>query len=350
MTTSTTDDDTRTGSQQGARPGRVRPSRTALSRFALPLVALACVVLLALSLMTGEYDITLAGLQAGDGQMWRMFFISRVPRTLALVFAGVAMSFSGVIMQRLTQNRFVEPTTAGTSEWAGLGVLLCLLFLPGASPLVKMAVATFTAFVGTMIFLGFLSRIRARRSAIVPLVGLMLGAVVGAITTLLASTEHLLQSLTAWRSGGFSSIVRGFYEPLWAVAAIAVAAYLLANYFTIAGLGRDVATSLGLRYGAVVGLGVTMVALASGVTAVVVGFIPFLGLVVPNLISAIRGDDLRRNLPWVAALATALIVGCDLIGRVVVRPMEIPVSVIMGVIGATTFLVVILTRRSNVAL
>ncbi|GAA1010318.1 iron chelate uptake ABC transporter family permease subunit [Nocardiopsis tropica] len=319
-------------------------------RAALPLIAAACAVLVVLSLMTGEYHITVAGLMSGDGDMWRMFFISRVPRTLALIFAALAMSFSGVIMQRLTQNRFVEPTTAGTAEWAGLGVLLCLILVPGAPPLVKMGFATATAFVGTLLFLGFLSRIRARRSAIVPLVGLMMGAVVSAITTYLAVDRNLLQSVVAWRSGGFAHIVRGFYEPLWAVAIIAVATFALANYFTIAGLGRDVATSLGLRYGLTVGLGVTMVALATGVTSVVVGFLPFLGLVVPNIISALRGDDVRSGLPWVAALSIALITGCDLIGRIIVRPMEIPVAVIMGVIGAVTFLALILTRSNRVAL
>lgn len=340
MTATATDAPARAGSRKGTRLGRV----------ALPLLAVACVALLCASLLTGEYRITLAGLLSGDDEMWRMFFISRVPRTAALVFAGLAMSFSGVIMQRLTQNRFVEPTTAGTAEWAGLGVLLCMLYLPGASPLVRMLFATATAFVGTMIFLGFLSRIRARRSAIVPLVGLMLGAVVSAITTYLAIGANLLQAVTSWRSGGFAHIVRGFYEPLWAVAIIAVATYLFANYFTIAGLGKDVATSLGLRYGLTMGVGVTMVALATGVTSVVVGFIPFLGLVVPNLISALRGDDVRSGLPWVAVLATVLIVGCDLIGRVVVRPMEIPVSVIMGVIGTITFLTIVLSRRNRVAL
>ncbi|GAB3127812.1 iron chelate uptake ABC transporter family permease subunit [Tsukamurella serpentis] len=323
---------------------------TRLRRIALPLLALACAALLLGSLMTGEYHITVAGLFAGDEQMWRMFFISRVPRTAALVFAGLAMSFSGVIMQRLTQNRFVEPTTAGTAEWAGLGVLLCLLYLPGAGPLVKMTVATATALAGTLVFLAFIARIRARRSAVVPLVGLMLAAVVGAVTTYLAVGANLLQAVVSWRSGGFAHIVRGFYEPLWAVAVIAVATYLLANYFTVAGLGRDVATSLGLRYGLTVSLGVGMVAVASGVTAVVVGFIPFLGLVVPNIISALRGDDVRGALPWVAVLATSLIVGCDLVGRIMVRPMEIPVSVIMGVVGASAFVALVLSRGSRVAL
>ncbi|MFC0313873.1 ABC transporter permease [Gordonia phosphorivorans] len=316
----------------------------------MPAMVIAAVALLAGSLMVGEYHITLGGLITGDADMWEMFFISRVPRTLALVFAGIAMSFSGVIMMRLTQNRFVEPTTAGTAEWAGLGVLLSWLLIPASSPLVKMLVATATALIGTFVFLGIISGIRARRSAVVPLVGIMMGAVVGAFATFLANKHQLLQSLTAWRSGGFNSVVRGFYEPLWAVALIAIACFALANYFTIAGLGRDVAVSLGLRYGVVVTLGVTMVALATGVTSVVVGFIPFLGLVVPNLISALRGDDLRRNLPWIAVLSIVMIVGCDLISRLVVRPMEIPVSVTMGVLGSVTFLAILLSGRNRVAL
>ncbi|WP_290851252.1 iron chelate uptake ABC transporter family permease subunit [Gordonia sp. (in: high G+C Gram-positive bacteria)] len=314
-------------------------------RFVLPAAAALCVVLVFASLMVGEYRITLSGLLSGDSDMWRMFFISRVPRTLALIFAGLAMSFSGVIMQRLTQNRFVEPTTAGTAEWAGLGVLLCFIFVPGASPLVRMVIATAAAFIGTVVFLGIINRIRARKTAIVPLVGLMLGAVVGAATTYIAVEQNMLQAVVAWRSGGFAHIVRGFYEPLWAVLFVAIGAYLLANYFTIAGLGRDVATSLGLNYGRTLAIGVTMVALATGVTSVVVGFIPFLGLVVPNIVSMLRGDDMRKNLPWIGVVATVLIIGCDLIGRIIVRPMEIPTSVIMGVIGAGAFLAIIFSGR-----
>ena len=342
MTTTTTGAPAAPSPESG-RTGRGR-------RYAMPAIAIACVVLLGCSLMIGEYHITLAGLLTGDDEMWRMFFISRVPRTVALILAAVAMSFSGVIMMRLTQNRFVEPTTAGTAEWAGLGVLIGLIYFPGASPTVKVIIATAAALAGTLIFLGIVSGIRARRSALVPLVGIMMGAVVGAIATYIAKRNELLQAMTAWRSGGFNSIVQGVYEPLWAVGIVAVGCYLLANYFTIAGLGRDVATSLGLNYALVMTAGVTMVALATGVTSTVVGFIPFLGLVVPNIISALRGDDLRSNLPWIGVLATTMIVFCDIVGRLVVRPMEIPVSVTMGVIGSILFLVIILSGRSRVAL
>ncbi|NIL77217.1 MULTISPECIES: iron chelate uptake ABC transporter family permease subunit [Rhodococcus] len=301
-----------------------------------------------LSLFVGGYDITLRTL-LDDPEARNMFLISRVPRTLALIFAAMAMSISGVIMQMITQNKFVEPTTAGTAQWAGLGVLFTFIVLPGATPMVKMIVATGFAFVGTMIFVGVLRQVSVRSSLVVPLVGIMLGAVVGAVTTFLAGTFDLLQSMSAWRSGGFSSVVRGFYEPLWAVLVIAVLAYVLANRFTVAGLGKDLATSVGLRYEQIVFVGVTMVAVATGVTSVVVGFIPFLGLIVPNLVSMILGDDVHKNLPWVAFIGAGLLLACDIVGRIVVAPMEIPASVILGVVGAVVFVLLIVRQRRYVS-
>ncbi|WP_430593293.1 ABC transporter permease [Humidisolicoccus flavus] len=309
-------------------------------------IAVSFVLLFVASLSIGGYDITLEKL-LHDPEARAMFFISRIPRTLALCFAGVAMCVSGVIMQVVTQNKFVEPTTAGTTQWAGLGILIGLIFFPAATPLLKMVIATGFAFVGTMVFIGVIRGIKHKGSVLVPLVGIMLGAVVGAATLLLASENDLLQSMSTWRSGGFSSVVRGFYEPLWAVAIIAIGAWFLADRLTIIGLGKDFATNVGVHYERVVLLGVTMVALAAGVTSVVVGFIPFLGLIVPNLISMSLGDDARRNLPWVALTGASLLMACDIVGRLVVAPMEIPASVILGVIGAVVFIGIMLRQRKN---
>lgn len=314
----------------------------------LPIVVVIVLVLAVASLFVGGFDISVETL-LNDAEARDMFLISRVPRTLALIFAAMAMSVSGVIMQMITQNKFVEPTTAGTAQWAGLGVLFTLIILPAADPMTKMVVATGFALFGTIIFIAVLRRLSVRSSLIVPLVGIMLGAVVSAVTTFLAGTFDLLQSMSAWRSGGFSSVVRGFYEPLWAVLIIAVLAFALANRFTVAGLGKDLATNVGLRYEQVVFIGVAMVAVATGVTTVVVGFIPFLGLIVPNLVSMMLGDDVHKNLPWVALVGAGLLLACDLIGRVVVAPMEIPASVILGVVGAIVFIALIVRQRRHVS-
>lgn len=92
-----------------------------------------------------------------------------------------------------------------------------------------------------------------------------------------------------------------------------------------------------------------LVAIATGVTTVVVGFIPFLGLIVPNLVSMMLGDDMHKNLPWVAVIGAGLLLACDLVGRTIVAPMEIPASVVLGVVGAVVFITLVLRQRRHVS-
>jgi iron complex transport system permease protein len=121
-----------------------------------------------------------------------------------------------------------------------------------------------------------------------------------------------------------------------------VAIFVLADRLTVAGLGREVATNLGVRYDRLLLIGTALVAVASGVTTVVVGFLPFLGLVVPNVVSMLRGDDLRSNLPWVCLGGIALVTACDIVGRVVRMPFEVPVAMILGLVGAAAFVALVL--------
>lgn len=298
-------------------------------------------VLLTMSLFTGVYDIF------GGEHGWEMFEITRIPRTIALVLAGAAMAMSGLVMQLLTQNRFVEPTTAGTTEWAGLGLILMMILLPGSGLMPRMIGAIVAAFVGTMIFFLFLRRVSLSSSLIVPIVGIMLGAVVGSITTYLALATDMLQSLGVWFAGSFTSVLRGQYEVLWIVAAVAVAVFLVADRLTVAGLGEDVATNVGLNYTRIIFLGTGLIAVATGVVTVVVGNLPFIGLIVPNIVSMFRGDDLRSNLPWVCLLGIAIVTVCDLIGRTIIAPFEVPVSLILGVVGAVVFIALLLRSRRH---
>ena len=306
------------------------------------LAVVATAALLALSLSVGVYDIT-----AGqDG--WEMFAITRVPRTISLVLAGAAMSMCGLVMQLLTQNRFVEPTTTGTTEWAGLGLLLVFILVPGASLLTKMTGAVVMAFVGTMIFFAFLRRVSLRSSLIVPIVGIMIGAVVGAVSTYLALGFDMLQQMGIWFAGSFTSVVRGRYEMLWIVLVVTVLVFLIADRLTVAGLGKDIATNVGVNYDRVILVGVAMVAVATGVVTVVIGALPFLGLIVPNVVSLIRGDNLRSNLPWVCLLGVWVVTVCDLIGRTIIMPFEVPVSLILGVLGAAFFIALLVIRQRRV--
>lgn len=299
------------------------------------------VLLLLTSLAVGQYDI----LNSDDG--WAMFRTTRVPRTIALVLAGAAMAMSGLIMQMLTQNRFVEPTTTGTTEWAGLGLLASFVFFPNGTIMTRMLLAVGFAFVGTMVFFVFLRKVTLRSSLIVPIVGIMLGAVVSAVSTYWALQADLLQSLGVWFAGSFTSVIAGQYEVLWIVLFVVIAVFFYADRLTVAGLGEDVATNVGLNYNRIVLVGTSLVAVAAGVVTVVVGNLPFLGLIVPNIVSMMRGDDLRSNLPWVCLTGIGVVTICDLLGRTIIAPFEMPVSVILGVIGAAVFITMIVRRNRN---
>ncbi|MGO3083690.1 ABC transporter permease [Ancrocorticia populi] len=299
--------------------------------------------LLVLSLYTGVYDVR----GAEDGAT--MFAVTRIPRTVALMLAGAAMAMCGLVMQLLTQNRFVEPTTTGTTEWAGLGLLFVMVLFPGASITMRMVGAVIFAFIGTMVFFAFLRRVSLKSSLIVPIIGIMLGAVVGSISTFVALQANALQNLGVWFAGSFTSVLRGNYEILWIVAFVVVAVFVVADRFTVAGLGKEVATNVGLNYDRVILLGTVLVAIATGVVTVVVGNLPFLGLIVPNIVSMIRGDDLRSNLPWVCLLGIAIVTVCDLVSRTIIAPFEVPVSLILGVLGAAVFVALLLGQRRRMS-
>lgn len=311
------------------------------SIFTLPFI-LAILAVLALgfiSLATGVYDIR------GQEDGMQMFFITRVPRTIALMLTGAAMSMSGLVMQLVTQNRMVEPTTTGTTEWAGLGLLVVYLFVDSPTLVMRMTGAIVFAFVGTMAFFLILKRVRLRSSLIVPILGMMLGAVVSAFSTFLGLTFNLTQNISNWFIGSFAAVQIGRYEYLWLIVLITFFIYLYANKLTVAGLGEDTATSLGINYNKTILIATALISFAVGIVTAVIGNLPFLGLIVPNLVSRFRGDDLRSNLPWVVLLGMGTITLSDIISRTINSPFEVPVSLILGTVGSFAFIVILLRQK-----
>ncbi|WP_112310578.1 ABC transporter permease [Pseudogemmobacter bohemicus] len=315
----------------------------------LGLAFLLVVVLAGISLWVGVSGISLARLAGGDPRDWLILWESRVPRMLALVLSGAAMAIAGLLMQIVIRNRFVEPSTTGTVEAAGLGLLVMTLMAPGAPVIVKMAVGAVFALGGTGLFLMVLRRVPLRDQMMVPLIGIILTGVLHAVTTFIAYRADLMQTVLAWTQGDLSGVLRGRYELLWLGAAMAVIAWIAADRFTLAGLGKDMATSLGLAHGRVLALALVIVSGVTAVVVVTVGTIPFLGLIVPNLVSLAMGDNMRRAVPWVAVSGAGLVLVCDILGRILRAPYEIPVGTILGVIGSFTFLILILRRRRDVA-
>ncbi len=272
-----------------------------------------------------------------------VLFASRIPRTVALLLAGAAFAITGLIMQLLTRNRFVEPGTTGATDAASFALLLVLLAAPGMPLWLKAVAASVGALAGVFGFLALVRRIPSRSSVLVPIVGILYGGVIAAFTTFIAYRLDLQQELLSWGIGDFSGILRGRYEMLYVAAAAALIAWIVADRFTVAALGEDTARGLGLDTRGVMALGVGIIAVVTGVMVVVTGAIPFLGLIAPNIVSRLIGDNMRRAVPLVALLGAALVLLSDIVGRLVRFPFEVPISVVMGVIGGVVFLWMLLS-------
>ena len=307
---------------------------------------IALLILFAVSLSVGVAQFDWSALfSLSDSQ--QVMFISRLPRTFAIVLTGASMAVAGMIMQILMRNRFVEPSMVGASQSAALGLLLMSLLLPAAPLLAKMSVAAVAALIGMLVFMLLIRRLPPTAQLMVPLVGIIFGGVIEAVATFIAYENEMLQMLGVWQQGDFSGVLLGRYELLWATGILALFAYLIADQLTILGLGETVSVNLGLNRTAILWSGLIIVALITSLVVVTVGNIPFIGLVVPNIISRLMGDKLRQSLPAVALLGASLVLLCDIVGRVIVFPFEIPVSTVFGVMGTVLFLWLLLRKPAH---
>lgn len=274
-----------------------------------------------------------------------VILISRLPRLVSILIAGASMSIAGLIMQQLSKNKFVSPTTAGTLDSARFGVLVSLMLFTSASAIQKIAISFFFALLGTFIFMKILEKIKFKDAVFIPLVGLMFGSIIDSLGTFFAYKNDLIQNMTSWLQGDFSMIMSGNYEILYIAIPTLIIAYLFANRFTIAGMGEDFAKNLGLNYRQVVNIGLMISALVTASVVLTVGVIPFLGLIIPNIVTIYQGDHLKNNLLHTALLGALFVLLCDIIGRVIIYPYEIPINLTVGVIGSAIFIYLLLRRR-----
>ncbi|MFV8827714.1 ABC transporter permease [Alkalihalobacterium sp. APHAB7] len=307
---------------------------------------LALILLSITSLFIGVKGISPLDLFNLTEEQAQILWVSRFPRLVSIILAGVGMSICGLIMQQLTRNKFVSPTTAGTLDSARLGVLVSLMLFASASAFVKMLVAFAFALVGTLIFMKILEKVKHKDVIFIPLVGLMFGSIIGSITTFFAYRNDLIQNMSSWLQGNFSLIIKGRYEILYISIPLMIIAYLYANRFTVAGMGEEFSVNLGLNYKKVVNIGLILVAAVTSVVLLTVGMIPFLGLIIPNIVSIYNGDNLKKNLPHTALLGAVFVLICDILGRVIIFPYEIPIGTTVGVIGSAIFLYLLMRRKA----
>lgn len=305
------------------------------------------IILSGISLFVGVLEVDLAGLFAGDGQQWEVFLISRLPRLLAILCTGIGMSVAGLIMQQLCMNKFVSPTTGATISSAQFGILLALLFMPGSTLWGRAIFAFVTAVLGTWVFVWFIQRIQFKDAVMVPLIGIMFGNVIGGITNYLAYKYEMTQALSSWLVGHFSLVLRGRYEIVYLVAPLVVLAFIFANHFNIVGMGREFSKNLGVHYNVVLFMGLSIAAMITASVVVVVGSISYIGLIVPNAVAMFKGDKIRGTLVDTALFGAIFVLVCDVIGRVVIAPYELPIELIVGILGSVVFIALLLYRLRN---
>ncbi|WP_167959182.1 ABC transporter permease [Anaerosporobacter faecicola] len=307
-----------------------------------------CLFLLSIwSLFLGVMDISIAGLLSGNLEELEILLISRLPRLLAILCTGVGMSVAGLIMQQLCMNKFVSPTTGATISSAQLGILLALLFMPSSTIWTRAIFAFVTATLGTWIFVFFIQRIHYKDVVMVPLVGIMFGNVIGGITNYLAYKYEMTQALSSWLVGHFSIVLRGRYEIVFLVVPLVILAFIFANHFNIVGMGKDFSSNLGVNHNLILFFGLTIAAMITASIVVVVGSISYIGLIVPNIVALFKGDRIKGTLLDTALFGAVFVLICDMIGRQIIAPYELPIELIVGVLGSILFVILLLYRLKN---
>ena len=302
----------------------------------------AFIVLCILSLYVGTDPISWQGLFAGSEADWLTLKASRIPRLIAIVLTGMGLSIGGVILQHIVRNKFVEPETAGGLDAAKLGIMISLVVLPSAGVFSKMLAALALCFVAGVIYIMIVARIRYQQMVLIPVIGLMFGSVLSAGAEFYAYKNNLLQDVQGWLLGDFSRVVQGHYEILYVIVPVIALTYLFAKRFTVIGMGQEMATSLGVSYKSTVALGLMLVSITVAATVISVGAIPFIGLVIPNLVALKYGEHLAKTLPLVAIGGACLLLICDLAGRLLIYPFEVPIGLTAGAVGGIVFLLLIL--------
>lgn len=311
------------------------------------MLAAALLILSIISLFIGVSEVSLSGLFSGDVFQLQMLMISRLPRLLAILCTGIGMSVAGLIMQKLCMNKFVSPTTGATISSAQLGILIALLFMPSSTLWSRAIFAFGTSIIGTWIFVYFIQKIQFKDVVLVPLVGIMFGNVIGGITNFLAYKYEATQALSSWLVGHFSLVLRGRYEIVYLVVPLVILAFIFANHFNIVGMGKDFSKNLGVNYNLVLFLGLSIAAMITASVVVVVGSVSYIGLIVPNLVAMFKGDKIRGTLIDTALFGALFVLICDMLGRIIIAPYELPIELIIGIVGSILFVGLLFYRLNH---
>ncbi len=297
------------------------------------------------SILIGATDIIF--FEHTQSNLWLILLSSRLPRLITLSLCGAGLAMSGVVLQHITHNRFAEPSTTGGMDAAKLGILVSLTMLQTESMTFKILFAICFCLIASFTFTIISQRIILNNTILVPIIGLMFGSVLSSIAEFYAYHNNMLQDMQNWLIGDFSKVVKGRYEAIFLLLPITIIMAFFTRHFTLLRLGKDLASSLGLRYKTITILGLILASCMVSISVVVAGSIPFVGLVIPNIITLKYGDNLSATLPLIALGGACFTIFCDILSRLIIYPLEIPIGLIAGVTGGLIFITLILKWKKT---
>ena len=301
-----------------------------------------------MSLFVGAIELDMNTLLSGSDEMGlKIFLLGRIPRLLAILCTGMGMSVAGLIMQQLCMNKFVSPTTGATIQSAQLGVVISMVLVPTMGLGMRTIFAFIMAVAGTLLFVFFVQRIQVKDTVLVPLVGIMFGNIIGGVTNFIAYQAEVTQQLSTYFSGSFALILKGNYELVYLVVPLIILAFIYANHFNIVGMGQDFSKNLGVNYNLVLIIGLSIAAVITASVSVIVGQISYIGLIVPNLVALFKGDKIRGTLLDTALFGALFVLICDVIARVVITPYEVPIELVVGIIGSIIFIIMLFYKLKH---
>ena len=289
----------------------------------------------------------LAAALAGEGTARVILLGIRLPRVLAGLLAGVGLSTAGVLLQTVTANDLASPNIIGINSGAGLAVILLLTFAPKAAAWVPIG-AFWGAFGAALVILAAGSRLGSSRSGIL-LIGIAITTLFNAAISFLSLLdEGILAQYNHFTVGSLRAIHGGeLMVPCIIIICGFCASLALSGRLGVLCLGDAAASALGIR---VKRLRVAALACAAACAAAVVSFaglLGFVGLVVPHIARTLAGERPSRLIPVSALVGGILVILADLLGRTLFAPSELPVGILMSLIGAPYFLYLLIRRKHH---
>jgi iron complex transport system permease protein len=335
------------------RPGRssLKPRYLVLGLAGL-VAALAVVCLL--SVAVGARAIPLGHVldaltnYNGDDTEHLIIATLRVPRTLIGLLVGVALGLSGAVMQGVARNPLADPGLLGVNAGASLFVVIAIAFLGVTTTLGYIWFAFAGAAVVAALVYGIGSMGREGATPVkLALAGAAVSAALGSITTAILLTD--LMAFDQFRFWAVGSLAGRGYDTITAVAPFIVVGTILAlctgRVLNALALGDDVARALGQKVWLARLLSAAAVVILCGAATAAAGPIGFIGLTVPHVARLITGPDYRWILPYSTLLAPILLIGSDVVGRVIARPGEVQVGIVTALIGAPFFIALVRRRK-----